>query len=147
MSDELSRARLYLQLDPDEMENIRASQRLYEMRKAAKAYRPDKTDFQKAIERGDMGSPVEPISFVHPECSTCGTWLTHETRSCVVGTCQTCLYNRNAKAEQMRRDAAEEKNRKRAKEARACGLFLIGCVVGLIALAVLAGWAAAVWHG
>jgi hypothetical protein len=101
---------------------------------------------RKAIneyEKAAAEPECEPMAWAPlAECLTCGTWLTHETRSCVVGTCQTCLYNRNAKAEQMRRDAAEEKNRKSAREAWRCGLFLIGCVVGLIALAVLAGWAA-----
>ena len=63
---DLRRARLYLQLEPDEMANVRAEHEKYERRK-------------QAMHKGDSGSPVEPIYFPKITCLTCSAILTTQT--------------------------------------------------------------------
>lgn len=110
--DELKRASLYLQLGPDEMENVKAEHKKWEARRrTAIAYdhgqcgRCDKPkqsadaifcpacscEIGAAIEHGDTGSPVEAITFSPLCCSTCGDLIEESNRSCVHAKCHPCL--------------------------------------------------------
>ncbi len=81
--EDLRRARLYLQLDPDEMQNVRAEHEKYERRK-------------QAMKRGDSGSLIEPRSydpampFTPVQCVTCGVKLTSQNHSAAL-TCHECV--------------------------------------------------------
>ena len=86
--DDLSQARAWLAMDPREHANRVAE--MTKRRNAARAYGPDKSDFQKHLERGDMGSMVEPICLL-TFCSKCDDSINDYNRSPIYGICTVCL--------------------------------------------------------
>ncbi len=111
---ELNDLRKYLATEDDRERANRQSEiaKRIVQRNAARAYGPDKSDFQKSIERGDMGSPVEPVAFITTECEHCGDPLYDTNRSGIIGTCITCLTQRNAKAATLRQAQSSAKSTK-----------------------------------
>lgn len=96
---------------------------------------------RRAIRRGDMGSPIEPITFApFAQCEHCDCNLTDATRSHIMGVCQRCLEELVSLNEQeLRRREA-----KLAKEASRTGSTIVSTVIPWLLLAcagaVLVAW-------
>ena len=70
-------ARLSLTMDERELANLAAENSKYERRK-------------QAMRKGDSGSPVEPVFFIHQRCVTCSVILTTMNHSASM-LCHACV--------------------------------------------------------
>ncbi len=133
--EDLRKARLYLTLDEFEMANVRAEHEKYERRKAA-------------MRRGDMGSPIGPLTFAPLSCVSCSIKLTTKNHA-TAHVCVTC-QDRKDRLSQNAADAArfEEKRVAVAKliaarpTALRAALTWGAVVIGTVAAALVIAWAA-----
>lgn len=83
--EDMRRARLYLSLAPDELQNVYAETRKREAQRKA------------AIVYGDKGSNVEPVTFVPPACKECMDPIVYANTSPDQGTCLWCYRSKTEK--------------------------------------------------
>lgn len=83
--EDMRRARLYLSLAPDELQNVYAETRKREAQRKA------------AIEYGDKGSNVEPVTFVPPACKECMDPIVYANTSPDPSTCLWCYRSKHEK--------------------------------------------------
>lgn len=139
--EDLRKARLYLTLDADEMQNVKAEHAKWEAKQSAR---------RQAMLYGDSGSPQKsdhagPLYFVAVCCRLCGVKLTSQNHALAM-VCGRC-HDRNSRLAQNAADAArfEEKrlalNKLRASRPSVLKQTLGWCAVAAV-LAVGFAWIA-----
>ncbi len=121
--EDLRKARLYLTLDEFEMANVRAEHEKYERRQAA-------------MQRGDMGSPIGPLTFAPLSCVSCSIKLTTKNHA-TAHVCVTCQDRKDRLAQNAADAARFEEARLALNKLRASRPSVLKQTLGWCAVAVV----------